>query len=382
MGTGNTEGRIVGQPSVPEKKAQEANPAVSAETEEEKGFLNSLFDIPLNSGVRGRWLAISALYHGQYESYRSIAEGFGDEALAGFDSTYDNPDVQFASVIIDVSGAISSGGTGKVRRARNASSAEKGRFRGVRSPAQAPVLAGAGGMPYGEGLDILNAERRAAGSSVKNADTTAESPILKTERAKDGGRVKNSLTKKVPCFHPFDKEKFKRLTTAEQKKFLQEYARQLRGQQDAINSMTAAEYKSARDAFKAHGRDAGSGDAQRVARARVENDIKKNIASNIKRENPSLSREEVDAEASRKAADAVNKLAALHEPDMVAGGAGGRANLTNLGARGINSSIGASWNQDGRLTALDDASKQLINAGDGSGKMNIKLELCRGKGLK
>ncbi|ENH8185357.1 hypothetical protein ABWR82_004692, partial [Salmonella enterica subsp. enterica] len=191
-----------------------------------------------------------------------------------------------------------------------------------------------------------------------------------------------SPIKKVPCFHPFDKNKFMRLSSAEKKKFLQEYARQLKGQQDAINGMTADEFKAARQAFKTHGRDAGSGNAQKAARARVEDDIKDSIYNKLRRENPNMSPKEIDAEASRKAADAVEKLAALHEPDMVAGGAGGRANLDNLGDRGVNSSIGASWNQDSRLSTLDEAAEDLVKAGNGSEKMNVKLELCRGNGLR
>ncbi|EKS4614624.1 hypothetical protein QB788_000370 [Salmonella enterica] len=114
----------------------------------------------------------------------------------------------------------------------------------------------------------------------------------------------------------------------------------------------------------------------------MENNIKKRIGDKIRQNNPDMSYKEIDAEASRKAADAVEKLAALHEPDMVAGGAGGRANLDNLGDRGVNSSIGASWNQDSRLSTLDEASEDLVKAGNGSEKMNVKLELFRCNGLR
>ncbi|EKS4626894.1 hypothetical protein QB714_003647 [Salmonella enterica] len=189
MGTGNTVGKIVGQPPVPEKKAEEANPVVSAETEEEKGFLDSLFDIPLNSRDRGRWLAVSALHHDQYESFRAIAEGYGDEALAGFDGTYDNADIQFASIMIGISaGGRRPGGT----RAGKTGSAKTGRFPGMWPATRMPALAGAGGMPYGEGLQILNAERRAAGSSVRNAKSVKK----KTD---SGGKSKGK--KKDPCKH-------------------------------------------------------------------------------------------------------------------------------------------------------------------------------------
>ncbi|HAF2404054.1 TPA: hypothetical protein H2W70_004118 [Salmonella enterica] len=177
MGTGNTTGKIVGQPPVPEKTAEEANPVVSAETKEEKGFFASLFD--LNTEFRGRWLAVSALHHGQYESFRATAESFGDKALAGFDGVYNSADVQFASVMVSTMGVGRSGGA---PGAGSKSSAAGGRFRGTGFGMQTPALAGAGGMPYGQGIQILNAERRAAESAVKKVEKTTGSAVKKAEK--------------------------------------------------------------------------------------------------------------------------------------------------------------------------------------------------------
>lgn len=185
MGTGNTTGKIVGQPPVPEKTAEEANPVVSAETEEEKGFFDSLFD--LNTEFRGRWLAVSALHHDQYESFRATAESFGDKALAGFDGVYNSADVQFASVIVSTMGVGRSGG---VPGAGRKSSAAGGRFRGTGFGMQTPALAGAGGMPYGQGLQILNAERRAA-SAVKKVEKEAVK-----DKSKVGGKSKGKKVQK------------------------------------------------------------------------------------------------------------------------------------------------------------------------------------------
>ncbi|CBG89568.1 hypothetical protein [Citrobacter rodentium] len=182
----------MGQPPVPEKTAEEANPVVSAETEEEKGFLDSLTDIPLNSRFRGRWLAVSALHHGQYESFRATAEGYGDEALAGFDSIYDSADVQLASVMINIAGA----GRGSVKRAKTGP-AGKGRLRGTGFGTQTPVLAGAGGMPYGQGLQILHAEQKAAGNSVKNAGTGNKKTVTGS-----GGKARGKRKSEPgPCDH-------------------------------------------------------------------------------------------------------------------------------------------------------------------------------------
>lgn len=188
MGTGNTTGKIVGQPPVPEKTAEEANPVVSAETEEEKGFIDSS---DLNTEFRGQWLAVSALHHDQYESFRAIAETYGDKALAGFDVAYNSADVQFASVMVRTMGVGRSGGASGAGRK---SSAAGGRFRGTEFGMPTPALAGAGGMPYGQGLQIRNAERKIAASSVKNSVTGKKKAEIGS-----GGKAKGKKNKDGPC---------------------------------------------------------------------------------------------------------------------------------------------------------------------------------------
>ena len=75
------------------------------------------------------------------------------------------------------------------------------------------------------------------------------------------------------------------------------------------------------------------------------------------------------------------KLVALHEPDM---GAGGWAQPIpkGMGRTDVNSSIGASWNQDGRVASMDKAAEDAIKSGKGNENMNVKLEPCRGKGMR
>lgn len=77
----------------------------------------------------------------------------------------------------------------------------------------------------------------------------------------------------------------------------------------------------------------------------------------------------------------MDKMAALHEPDMVAGG-WANPNPTKMGDTGINSSIGASWNQKGRLDSIEKVAKNAITNGKGDAPLNVKLELCRGKGIR
>ncbi len=56
----------------------------------------------------------------------------------------------------------------------------------------------------------------------------------------------------------------------------------------------------------------------------------------------------------------MDKLAALHEPDMVAGG-WHDPKPSGLGNRSVNSAIGGSWNKKGRVPMLEDAAKMLLH---------------------
>jgi hypothetical protein len=67
-------------------------------------------------------------------------------------------------------------------------------------------------------------------------------------------------------------------------------------------------------------------------------------------------------------------LAALHNPDMVAGG---KDAIRGFGNRNINSRIGAQWKKGQRLTELDKAANNIPPALRASTRMNAKLERCR-----
>ena len=53
-----------------------------------------------------------------------------------------------------------------------------------------------------------------------------------------------------------------------------------------------------------------------------------------------------------------------------------------MGRADVNSSIGASWNKNDRVTGMDREAKKIIESGRGNEKMNVKLEPCRGRGLR
>ncbi|MFG6489779.1 DUF6861 domain-containing protein [Roseateles sp. BYS78W] len=196
------------------------------------------------------------------------------------------------------------------------------------------------------------------------------------ERAEAAKRLKEH---EVPCFHPFDKAKFKKMSAAEQKEYLQEYAKQLRGQQDALNSMTANEYKAARDAYEAVGRNPVADAAQEELRKNVSANIRKSIFDSLR--SSGMSAADARTASVSKAAEVMDKLAALHEPDMVAGG-WFDPDPTKMGRTDVNSSIGGGWNQASRLKGMDAMVDEAIKNGQGADKLNVKLEPCRGKGLR
>ncbi|BBA45206.1 TPA: polymorphic toxin type 15 domain-containing protein [Burkholderia cepacia] len=185
--------------------------------------------------------------------------------------------------------------------------------------------------------------------------------------------------KKVPCFHPYDKAGFKKLSPAEQRQYLREYAKQLRGQQDAINSLTANEFQAARDAYKAVGRNPLADAMQEATRSEFVDHVRGSIYDSLR--SSGMGAKEAMSAATERANTVASKLAALHEPDMVAGG-WAHPDPTRMGSTSVNSSIGGSWNQGDRLSTMERGASDAISGGKGDALMNVKLEPCRGKGMR
>ncbi|PTT89448.1 hypothetical protein DBR42_07790 [Pelomonas sp. HMWF004] len=205
------------------------------------------------------------------------------------------------------------------------------------------------------------------------------------ERAEATNRLKEQ---KVPCFHPYNNKNFKKLSADKKSAFMQDYAKQLQRQQDVLNSMTANEYKAARDAFEAakrlnpaDPRNPLAKGAQEAFRDRFEEMVSSRIKDSLRAANPTMGPAQVKAAAAARTEAVMDKLAALHEPDMVAGG-WMKPDPTKMGRADVNSSIGGSWNQGGRIASINNAADEAIGAGLGEQKMNVKLEPCRGKGMR
>ncbi|QRR09754.1 hypothetical protein FPJ27_26360 [Burkholderia sp. MS455] len=230
--------------------------------------------------------------------------------------------------------------------------------------------------------DALKAEKAA---EAERAGQVTKAPEVETPRVPEnepGVHVKPKERlpeKKVPCFHPYDKAGFKKLSPAEQRQYLREYAKQLRGQQDAINSLTANEFQAARDAYKAVGRNPLADAMQEATRSDFVEHVRGSIYDSLR--SSGMGAKEAMSTATERAGTIASKLAALHEPDMVAGG-WAHPDPTRMGSLSVNSSIGGSWNQGDRLSTMEGGARDAISSGKGDALMNVRLEPCRGKGMR
>jgi uncharacterized protein DUF4157/putative RNase toxin 15 of polymorphic toxin system len=121
------------------------------------------------------------------------------------------------------------------------------------------------------------------------------------------------------------------------------YLQQLKGQEAGLNAIPVTEWQQNRQNYKDKGR--GSAADQEAARAIVREELK------------------AQGKSDQEIEEHMERLAALHEPDMVAGG---RITVTKLGSRFINSSIGSQWRTkvtviEGKVAALSDVDKKRMH---------------------
>jgi hypothetical protein len=154
---------------------------------------------------------------------------------------------------------------------------------------------------------------------------------------------------------------------------MKEFDRQLRDQQDGLNSMTVGEYLDRRAEYERLSRDGVSdGMAQKDARDKLASKISTNIEKKLQIEG--MSPIEAEAEAARRTKGVMRNLAALHNPDLVAGG---EDKIKRVANAPINSSIGSQWKD--RVADVDASARKA--AGDPAvgrdAKMDVKMEPCR-----
>ena len=210
---------------------------------------------------------------------------------------------------------------------------------------------------------------------MSQAKPPAEPPMTPSQLRKAMGRGEEDLPparkpeppappkvmpqKKVRCFEPNGLPSVK----------FPEFDRQLAGQEHGLNGMTVDEYVTGRDAFDPANRDAA---VARRARAeyqqKVERDLRRQLGAQ------GMPSKDAAAKAAVLAGERMKVLAALHNPDLIAGG---KDVIADFGDRNINSRIGAQWKTQGRIEGLDEAALRVPPAERGAVKMNAKLERCK-----
>ena len=160
-----------------------------------------------------------------------------------------------------------------------------------------------------------------------------------------------------PCFSS------KKLDPSKSKEFEQ----QLKRQEDALNRMSVKDFEDARSFFDKNKRN-GTGASQQRARAQYKKKLESALFKKYRKTETSA---EARKKAEEEAAERMRDIAALHEPDMIAGGSD---TVTNMGDRKVNSSIGSQWKN--RVSKLDEAAKEISEVDKASTRMNVKLPIC------
>lgn len=149
-----------------------------------------------------------------------------------------------------------------------------------------------------------------------------------------------------------------------------EFQRQLKAQQDGINQMSPQEVIDGIDKYAAEGRGGYPGEAamRKAFRQEIWNDAYKRALTNTGDE----------AFAEQQANEALRGQAALHNPDLIAGGGPWP---TDIGGASANSSLGSQWAKKGpgsKLTRAQQLRQEAEKAkAQGKQKMDVTLEECK-----
>lgn len=195
----------------------------------------------------------------------------------------------------------------------------------------------------------VDTEEKVDTQKAKNKDCedcSAQSPPLRAMKK----------VKVTPCFSPakLDPSKAK------------EFAAQLKRQEDAINRLSVKEFNEARAYFNKNKR-SGTGAEQRRARG----DYERELTAQLYEEFMQKGVPGPKGEATKKAKSIMESLAALHEPDMIAGG---KDLVVSMGDKSVNSSIGSQWRN--RIASIDTEAKAIPDNLQGATKMNVELPIC------
>jgi len=140
-----------------------------------------------------------------------------------------------------------------------------------------------------------------------------------------------------------------------------EYARQLANQEAGMNKLTVDEYLKNRAKYLEKGRAAEGKAVQKAAREEARaNKIDELIDSGMSYQ-----------DAEKQADKWIKTQAALHDPDQIAGG--NSLNVTGMGDRRINSSIGSQWRY--RIDYVDEQIKKFASTMTDAERKNTYLNM-------
>ena len=142
-----------------------------------------------------------------------------------------------------------------------------------------------------------------------------------------------------------------------------EFERQLKGQQDGLNRLTVEEFlNNLANPAKRNPRLAKQ--ARKELYAELQERIQKDLLK-------TMSPIEARKLSVKQAKETMSSLAALHNPDLVAGG---RNAITDFGDRQVNSTIGPQWRS--KVDSMKAAAEKASKSGAASSLLNVKLHKC------
>ncbi|WP_176506839.1 DUF6861 domain-containing protein [Pseudomonas urethralis] len=142
-----------------------------------------------------------------------------------------------------------------------------------------------------------------------------------------------------------------------------EFERQLKGQQDGLNRLTVEEFlENVANPIKR------SPSAAKRARKQLEEGLTQRIEEELQE---SMGLRAAKIEASRRAKETMASLAALHNPDLIAGG---KDVISDFGDRQVNSSIGPQWST--KIGNMKSAAEAVSESSRSKTLMNVKLHKC------
>jgi hypothetical protein len=142
-----------------------------------------------------------------------------------------------------------------------------------------------------------------------------------------------------------------------------EFERQLKGQQDGLNRLTVEEFlNNLANPAKRNPRLA------KLARKELYAELQERIQKDLLK---TMSPIEARMLSIKQAKETMSSLAALHNPDLIAGG---RDAISDFGDRQVNSTIGPQWRS--KVGSMKLAAEKASNSGAASSLLNVKLHKC------